>query len=632
MARRGGFCVALLAVALLCLTWVPAAVKAEGWIDPDTPEDAFYVQSYPLIPFVYKPKKELNTWEPTEAPTEAPSSAPTMETGNFELVFSDEFNVAGRSFADGKDPRWTSLDKNDYTNAALHYYSPDNAVTNSEGQLVITSEAKNTDIIGFNDRKGEKEIITKHFKSAMVQSWNKFCFTGGIIETRVQLPGKAHVGGLWPAFWVLGNLVRHTYVGSAMHVWPWSSNECTTHNFYAQKVNACSRMAHYGLHAGQGRGAPEIDIFEVQPGPLKANQGPFLRSPVGQPFQSASYQAAPGRSTNRPGSGYWPGPGQWYDGLEGGNNSALNILYYGDYNHFWGDVNPAKMDYWSDAISYNRQLSRTHFNESHTYRLEWDVPTENSKGYLRWFLDGELVVSMNGTLLSNSSEGVEISTEPSSIILNTAISSTWGFPNECPANCPCKKYDCNSKDWSETCGFSRGFCEMMTKKSPEYKIDWVRVYQDPTKPEQKVGCSTPERPTRRYIDAHPELYKMAEDEVVMREVQRGMGACKLGTDDESANACGGTQRGTCTDGKVQVCQCKEGWTGPNCLSHAGKDPIDWDAPDKISDVGFILPQVAPMFLIGTLCAFVVGIVLATLIGKERLDKWSAAGSGYTSLE
>jgi len=594
MARREGFCVTLVAVAILCLAWVPSVVEAT-WIDPDTPEDVMKTQT-------------------------------VDKTSNLELVFSDEFNTPGRTFGDGKDPRWTALDKNDYTNAALHYYSPDNARTNDEGELVIQSQPKNTEVVGFNDRKGEKEVVTKHFKSAMIQSWNKFCFTGGVIETKVILPGKAHVGGLWPAFWILGNLARHTYVGSAMHVWPWSSNQCSTKSFYSQKFNACSKMTHYGLHPGQGRGAPEIDIFEVQPGKIKRNHGPFLRSPVGQPFQSASFQVAPGRPSNRPGSGYWPGPGQWYDGIEGGNKSALNILYYGDYNHFWGDVNPAKMDYWSDAISYNRQLDTTHFETAHVYRLEWDVPTEEKDGYLRWYLDEELIVSMNGTGLKASSDGaVEISSEPSSIILNTAISSQWGFPGECPANCPCKKYDCNSKDWTDVCGFSEGFCDMMKKKGgPQYKIDWVRVYQDPSKPEQKVGCSTPERPTRQYIEAHPNLYKMPEDEVPLKHIQRGQGSCTRGESD----ACGGSEHGTCT--AANVCQCKEGWTGPGCLAHAGHDAIDWDAADKITDIGFIPPTAAPMVLMVALGVFVVGILLATLIGKERLDGW--VSGGYTPLK
>lgn len=107
--------------------------------------------------------------------------------------------------------------------------------------------------------------------------------------------------------------------------------------------------------------------------------------------------------------------------------------------------------------------------------------------------------------------GSEISSEPSYILFNTAVSSEWGFPKKCPANCPCKKYDCFSKNFQETCGFSEGFCDMMKKDSPKMKVNWVRVYQDPRDPTQKVGCSTPERPTRRYIEAHADLYKQAKD-------------------------------------------------------------------------------------------------------------------------
>ena len=109
--------------------------------------------------------------------------------------------------------------------------------------------------------------------------------------------------------------------------------------------------------------------------------------------------------------------------------------------------------------------------------------------------------------------GSEISTEPSYILLNTAVSSQWGFPLTCPDNCPCKKYDCHSKQYAEKCGFSDGFCDMMTKPDvpPQYKVNYVRVYQNPNLPEQKVGCSTPERPTRRYIEANEKLYKSEYD-------------------------------------------------------------------------------------------------------------------------
>jgi hypothetical protein len=401
-------------VFLLSLVAIPSSNNyfvGADWIDPDTPMNVRTTQPYTVIPG--PPRKDgtkknhthSTTEPPSHSPTMTPSAYPTSTPDTFHLVFSDEFNIPGRTFEDGSDPRWTAMEKNDYTNAALHYYAAENAVTNDEGKLVITTEATDTDVVGFDDVKGKKTHVAKHFKSAMLQSWNKFCFTGGIIEAEVELPGKHNIGGLWPAFWLLGNLARHTYVGSSEHIWPWSSAVCTERSFDAQHISACNEVAHYGLVKGVGRGSPEVDIFEVQPGNVKANHGPFKDSPVGQPFMSTSFQVAPGRTSMRPGPGFWPGPGQWYEGLTGGANSSLNIGFYGNYNHFVHDVHPEKSDYWSDAISYNRQLEEKHFNSSHVYRLEWDVPTDEKDGYLRWYLDGELVLDMNGTGIRGAGTG-----------------------------------------------------------------------------------------------------------------------------------------------------------------------------------------------------------------------------------
>lgn len=323
------------------------------------------------------------------------------------MVYSDEFNTPERTFEDGADPRWTALNKNDYSNDALHYYSPNNAVTEG-GYLVITTEAADTPVIGFDDVLREKTLVTKHFRSAMLQSWNKFCFTGGIIEAEAILPGQPFVGGLWPAFWLLGNLARHTYAASAQHVWPWSSTGCFVKNREAQRMSGCSEVLHYGLESLVGRGAPEVDIFEVQPGDTPGNTGAFLKTPVGQPFMSASFQVAPGRAGNRPGPGWWPGPGQWYEGLQGGNATAPNILFYGNYNHYKGDPHPAKQDYWSDAVSFNRQLNEDYFRNPHIYRLEWQVPNETDNGSLRWFLDGEMVLSIDGTGIKNAGYGTSL--------------------------------------------------------------------------------------------------------------------------------------------------------------------------------------------------------------------------------
>ena len=473
---------ASLSTILASLLALPLPSYAD-WIDQDTPEEARTATPLPVIPAHVKTKKKkvkskgdegnststsnstagenkistktssgstkkrkhqrreptsIPTFMPSYSPTFVPSASPTDSDyvppppRTYELVFSDEFNTDHRSFNDGHDPRWTALEKNDYTNDAQHYYAASHAYT-QKGNLVIKTEAADTDIIGFNDVTGKKEQVTKHFKSAMIQSWNKFCFTGGILEAEMSLPGKSTIGGLWPAFWMLGNLARHTYVGSSEHVWPWSSTTCTEKSATAQLISACDRVQHYGLHTGVGRGAPEIDVFEVQAGKIKANTGPYFEMSVGQPFMSTSYQVAPGRLP-RPGEGWWPAPGQWYDNLTSGWNTSLNIVFYGTYNHFRDDTDPASQDYWSDAISYNRQLNSSYFGKFHKYRLEWELPDDGNKdnnftksyGYLRWFIDNEFILEIKGEGLNASGTGASISSEPMYLLLNTAISSQWG--------------------------------------------------------------------------------------------------------------------------------------------------------------------------------------------------------------
>ena len=46
------------------------------------------------------------------------------------------------------------------------------------------------------------------------------------MEVRLRLPGKSDIGGLWPAFWLMGNLGRATYEHSTNMMWPWSFNKC----------------------------------------------------------------------------------------------------------------------------------------------------------------------------------------------------------------------------------------------------------------------------------------------------------------------------------------------------------------------------------------------------------------------
>lgn len=104
-----------------------------------------------------------------------------------KLVFSDEFNTDDRHFRDGEDPRWTAINKDDYTNFALHYYNHD-LVKTSNGFLNITTKVEDITFT-YDDSvpggsKGSKK--TKHYQSGMLQGWNKFCFRGGIVEISVR--------------------------------------------------------------------------------------------------------------------------------------------------------------------------------------------------------------------------------------------------------------------------------------------------------------------------------------------------------------------------------------------------------------------------------------------------------------
>lgn len=129
---------------------------------------------------------------------------------------------------------------------------------------------------------GEKWDVRKNYQSAMVNSWNKFCFTGGYMEMRVQMPGNDQIPGLWPAFWAMGNLGRAGYLPSTGGFWPYSYNQCGNGSHQenavdqskvpSQRISACSYdstdpkyidHAKYKLKEGVARNAPEFDVFEV---------------------------------------------------------------------------------------------------------------------------------------------------------------------------------------------------------------------------------------------------------------------------------------------------------------------------------------------------------------------------------
>ncbi|OBZ76649.1 Beta-glucan synthesis-associated protein KRE6 [Grifola frondosa] len=229
-----------------------------------------------------------------DTPRSAYTKTSWQDGSEFELVFSDEFNVDGRTFYPGDDPYWEAVDLHYWETNNLEWYDPA-AITTQDGSLVITLEQKETH--GLN------------YQGGMMSSWNKFCFTGGYVETNVSLPGVNNIVGLWPAMWTMGNLGeqatgRHSRAWCALTSlsfiilyslppyvfitsltkWPYTydamrlaatingdpGNGGVLSFLPGQKLSRCTcdGESHPGPKHSDGtyvgRSAPEIDIFEAQ--------------------------------------------------------------------------------------------------------------------------------------------------------------------------------------------------------------------------------------------------------------------------------------------------------------------------------------------------------------------------------
>ena len=131
-----------------------------------------------------------------ETPTEVRTKPSWVDGSEMQLIFSDEFNTDGRTFYPGDDPYWEAADLHYWATNNMEWYDPA-AITTKDGALQVTLSRKNTH--GLN------------YQGGMMSTWNNFCFTGGLVETSVRLPGVNDIMGLWPAVWTMGNLGRAGY-------------------------------------------------------------------------------------------------------------------------------------------------------------------------------------------------------------------------------------------------------------------------------------------------------------------------------------------------------------------------------------------------------------------------------------
>eukprot|EP00529_Nitzschia_sp_RCC80_P009775 CAMPEP_0113502760 /NCGR_PEP_ID=MMETSP0014_2-20120614/33756_1 /TAXON_ID=2857 /ORGANISM="Nitzschia sp." /LENGTH=796 /DNA_ID=CAMNT_0000397629 /DNA_START=212 /DNA_END=2602 /DNA_ORIENTATION=- /assembly_acc=CAM_ASM_000159 len=561
------------------------------WVDPDTPS------------------KDMST-----------KSLYRKDGRDFQLIFSDEFERDGRTFHDGTDPRWTAINKNDYTNLALHYYSHDNAVT-TDGVLRITTERKENAYRAFNEKTKRFYNDKKYIQSAMVQGWNKFCFTGGIVEISAKLPGSPRIGGLWPALWMLGNLARATYVGSSDFMWPYSYNKCDPDKRMSQEISACSKLNHYGMDAFRGRGAPEIDLIESMQGDTTEK---LPSTNIRRPYQSASFQVAPGIERDRPVLGLKPKQGHWYTGMEYNKNnrtkSELNPFFYG----VTLEHKPKSYTYQADALSANIGLNTSHYTRQHVYRVEWEPPeADGSGGYIHWYTDDVFVYGITGANLNIT--GTEIPSEAMYLLMNTAVASSWGFPAPCPEGCKCSCYECGNSDCA--CALPTGYCENFPAN---FDVEYVRVYQATGDEKHTQGCSPKDRPTKLFIEGHEQRYMDMGDTASLQPVTDGGAACA------SDHDCGGISNGKCSS--RGFCVCRKNLTGPTCLAHNGFYLNESRAePDESFELDeFFVPKsmIAIIVLLSIFFCLATCIALRDRVRnrKRRYKKIGETANHHTTVE
>ncbi|KAL1946515.1 hypothetical protein VTO73DRAFT_14619 [Trametes versicolor] len=402
---------------------------------------------------------------------DTPRSAYTKQAWHsdetFELVFSDEFNVDGRTFYPGDDPYWEAVDLHYWATNNLEWYDPE-AITTQDGNLVITLERKDTHNL--------------NFQGGMMTSWNKFCFTGGYIEANVSLPGVNNIVGLWPAIWTMGNLGRAGYGASLEGMWPYTYDTCDIGTVANQTINNLPAAAqvngdtgHDGIlsflpgqklsrctcpgetHPGPkhsdgsfvGRAAPEIDMFEAQ------ITGTPLVAQVSQSAQWAPFNHAY----------LW-------------NNTAENEIIVdpsiSELNTFTGSVTQQATSVVTatDPNCYEYDLGCFSI-----YGFEYQPGFE--EGYITWVSNNKVSWTLMGTGMGPDPT-VEISErpvppEPMYIIMNLGMSYNFG------------EIDLDHLPFPV-----------------HMRVDYIRVYQPSSA--VNIGCDPKDYPTQDYINTYLEAY------------------------------------------------------------------------------------------------------------------------------
>ena len=127
-------------------------VRRAGWIDADTPHTSATIRSY-------------------------------GDNSKHTLVMSDEFETPHRS--PSRTARTRAGPPSTRTTTLI---KPCNIImrpthTTWNGTLKLTTTDEDTEFMSHQVKNKEKVTVKvrKHFRSAMLQGWDKFCFRGGVL-------------------------------------------------------------------------------------------------------------------------------------------------------------------------------------------------------------------------------------------------------------------------------------------------------------------------------------------------------------------------------------------------------------------------------------------------------------------
>ncbi|KAL8762184.1 MAG: hypothetical protein Q9184_001781 [Pyrenodesmia sp. 2 TL-2023] len=382
---------------------------------------------------------------------DTPKSAQTKKAADgktLKLMFSDEFNTDGRTFYPGDDPYWTAMDFWYGVTQDLEWYDPD-AVTTRNGVLELRFDEFNNH--GLN------------YRSGMVQSWNQLCFTGGLLEASLSLPGNGETVGFWPGFWAMGNLGRPGYAGTTDGMWPYSyddkcdagitANQSQTDGLSylpGMRLPACTCDGEDHPSPGKSRSAPEIDVIEASVATLGPPGSTNMNGVVSQSCQIAPFDIF-----------YQP------------NTDFMEI-----YDHAVTELNSYQGGVFQQALSGLTNVNNAWYDGKGYQKYDFYY-TPGKTGEIIWSVADKPVWKLDARALGpNGNVGQRtIPQEPMALVMNFGMAA----------------------------GFSALNLTGLTASMPAtMRFDYVRIYQDPDS--KSMTCDPPGYPTTDYIRSHPKAY------------------------------------------------------------------------------------------------------------------------------